>query len=115
MDLGLEVTERGNVAVLALRGEVDVSSAPRLRQRLVELATEGRAWVVVDLSAVEFLDSTGLGILVSGLRRFRLLGGDLTLAGAQPRILRVLEMTRLDRAFDVYASVDAAVAAAPVG
>jgi anti-sigma B factor antagonist len=111
MDLGLEVTERGSIAVLSLRGEVDVSTAPRLRQRLVELATEGRAWVVVDLSGVEFLDSTGLGVLVSGLRRFRSLGGDLTLAGPQPRIVRVLDITRLDRAFDVYDSVTAAVAA----
>jgi anti-sigma B factor antagonist len=111
VDLGLDVSERGTLAVLALRGEVDVSTAPRLRQGLVELATEGRASVVVDLSGVEFLDSTGLGVLVSGLRRFRLLGGDLMLAGAQPRILRVLEITRLDRAFDVYDSVDAAAAA----
>ena len=111
MDLGLDVSERGTVTVLALRGEVDVSTAPRLRQGLVELATEGRSSVVVDLSGVEFLDSTGLGVLVSGLRRFRLLGGDLILAAAQPRIVRVLEITRLDRAFDVYESVDAALAA----
>jgi anti-sigma B factor antagonist len=111
MDLVLDVSERDHLAVLALRGEVDVSTAPKLRQQLVELATEGRPWVVVDLSEVAFLDSTGLGVLVSGLRRFRLLGGDLILAAAQPRILRVLEITRLDRAFDLFASVDAAVTA----
>lgn len=112
MDLGVEVTEQAGIPILGIRGEVDVSSAPRLRQSLVELANEGRAWAVIDLDHVEFLDSIGLGVLVSGLRRFRTMGGDLLLSCTQRRILRVLEITRLDRAFAVYDSVAAAVAAA---
>jgi anti-sigma B factor antagonist len=109
MDLGLEVAEHDGVAVLGLRGEVDMSTAPRLRQAIVELAAGGRHRVVVDLDKVEFLDSTGLGVLVSGLKRFRTLGGDLVLSCTQPRILRVLEITRLDRAFTVCDSVVGAV------
>lgn len=110
MDLGLEVSEREGAVVLTVRGEVDVSTAPRLRQRLVELASDGRERVVVDLDLVEFLDSTGLGVLVGGLKRFRSLGGDLILVCTQRRILKVFEITGLTRAFTVHESVDAAVA-----
>ncbi len=112
MDLGLEVKELEGVSVLSVRGEVDVSTAPRLRQSLVELAEDGRKALVVDLDPVEFIDSTGLGVLVSGLKRFRTQGGDLILACSQPRILRVLEITGLDRAFTVCETVESAVSAA---
>ena len=112
MDLGWEVTDHDGVPVLSVRGEVDVSTAPRLRQALIELATDGRERVVVDLDGVEFLDSTGLGVLVSGLKRFRTLGGDLILSCSQGRVLRVFEITGLDRAFEIRQSVAAAVAVA---
>ena len=111
MDLGLEVTAHDGVPVLVVRGEVDVATAPRFRQSIVELSGEGSKWAIVDLEGVDFLDSTGLGVLVSGLKRFRTLGGDLLLICTQRRILRVFEITRLDRAFSVFASRDEAVAA----
>jgi anti-sigma B factor antagonist len=109
MDLGLEVSEFEGAVVLTVRGEVDVSTAPRLRQRLVELASDGRQRVVVDLDQVDFLDSTGLGVLVGGLKRFRSLGGDLILVCTQRRILKVFEITGLTRAFVVHDSIDDAV------
>ncbi len=112
MDLQLEVNNHAGVPVLAVAGEVDVSTAPRLRQELVELAAAGNERVVVDLGQVEFLDSTGLGILVSGLKRFRTLGGDLLLVCTQPRVLKVFEITGLTRVFSIHESVPDAVAAA---
>jgi len=111
MDLRLEVTEQDSVSVLGVCGEVDVSTAPRLRQAIIELASEGRSQLVVDLDQVEFLDSTGLGVLVSGLKRCRSLGGDLVLVCSQARILRVLDITRLNRAFAVCSSTAEAAAA----
>lgn len=112
VDLGLDVTERHGAVVVRVRGEVDVSTAPRLRQELVELAGQGRQLVVVDLDDVDFLDSTGLGVLVGGLKRFRSLGGDLVLVCTGERILRILAITRLDRAFTVHDSVDAVLSRA---
>jgi anti-sigma B factor antagonist len=109
MDLVMESTEHAGVPVLGVRGEVDVSTAPRFRQALLEMASHGPAVVVVDLDGVAFIDSTGLGVLVSGLKRLRSLGGDLLLVCTQPHILRVLEVTRLDRAFDVHATIASAV------
>lgn len=108
MDLGLEDTERNGRTVLAVRGEVDVYTAPRLRERLVELVAAGSRDVVVDLEGVEFLDSTGLGVLVGGLKRLRSHDGDLSLVCTQPRILKVFEITGLTKVFAIHPSVDAA-------
>ena len=110
-DLRLEATERDGVAVLAVFGEVDVATAPQLRQMLVETASAGHQRVVVDLTQVEFLDSTGLGVLVSGLKRFRTFGGDLTVAGAQARVRKVFDITGLTNVFGLHETVDDAVAA----
>lgn len=108
MDLGLDVSERNGFTVLAVKGEVDVYTAPRLRERLVELVGEGNYKIVVDLGEVEFLDSTGLGVLVGGLKRLRSHDGDLTLVCTQHRILKVFEITGLTKVFSIFESVDAA-------
>jgi anti-sigma B factor antagonist len=112
MDLRLDVTDHDGIEVLSVHGEVDVSTAPRLRQQLVETASSGHDSVVVDLDSVEFLDSTGLGVLVSGLKRFRTQGGDLHLVCNPPRILRVFEITGLTKVFAIHPTVDDAVSAA---
>ena len=95
--------------MLAVAGEVDVATAPRLRERLVDLVTEGNHRIVVDLESVDFLDSTGLGVLVGGLKRVRSHDGDLALVCTQRRILKVLEITGLTKVFTIHDSVDSAI------
>jgi len=112
MDLGLDVSEHGATTVLSVRGEVDVYTAPRLREKLVELVSQGKHTIVIDLEAVDFLDSTGLGVLVGGLKRARSHEGELSLVCTQHRILKVFEITGLTRVFAIHDSVDGAVAAA---
>ena len=99
--------------VLRLAGDVDVATAPRLRERLVELVTDGPPNVVVDLSGVAFIDSMGLGALVGGLKRARAHDGDLRLAGASDHVAKVLAITRLDQAFVVADTADSAIAGSP--
>src|ERR687893_2887603 len=111
MDLGLDVTERDGYAVLSVHGEVDVYTAPRFRERLIELVTEGRHQIIVDLQGVDFLDSTGLGVLVGGLKRLRSHDGDLVLVCTQSRILKVFEITGLTKVFAIHATVDEATGA----
>lgn len=111
MDLGLEDSERDGTTVLTVRGEVDIYTAPRLRERLIELVSQGKYKIVVDLEQVEFLDSTGLGVLVGGLKRVRSHDGDLSLVCTQSRILKVFEITGLNKVFTISDSVDAAVGA----
>ncbi len=109
MDLGIDVDDsRPPHVVVAVKGEVDIATAPKLREKLVELASQGVHQVVVDLDGVEFLDSTGLGVLIGGMKRLRGHDGDLTLVCTQPRILKVFEITGLNRAFAIHDSVDQA-------
>lgn len=97
------------VPTLAVSGEIDVSTAPALRDRLVALALEGPVTVVVDLSEVTFLDSTALGVLVSALKRLREDGGGLRLVVASGSVARVLEITGLAEVFPIFESLALAV------
>jgi anti-sigma B factor antagonist len=115
VDLGLDVVERNGFAVLSVHGEVDVYTAPQFRERLIQLVDQGQRRIVVDLEGVEFLDSTGLGVLVGGLKRVRSHDGDLALVCTQRRILKVLEITGLTKVFSIHDSVDTAVAGAGQG
>jgi len=112
MELGLDVDDaRPPYTVVRVQGEVDVYTAPRLRETLLELVNEGKRQIVIDLGGVEFLDSTGLGVLVGGLKRVRSHEGDLRLVCTQSRILKVFEITGLTTVFSIFDSVDAATAA----
>lgn len=111
MDLRLDVSQRDGWSVLAVGGEVDVATAPRLREKLIELVNAGNHRIVVDLSAVEFLDSTGLGVLVGALKRVRTHDGDLALVCTESRVLKVFEITGLTKVFAMHGSVDEAVSA----
>ena len=113
VDLGLDVSERGGYSVLAVSGEVDVATVPRLREQLHGLVAEGNTRIVVDLDGVDFLDSTGLGVLVGALKRVRSSDGELSLVCTQPRIRKVFEVTGLTKVFTLYDTVDEAVANPP--
>src|SRR5687768_8847236 len=108
-NLEVSVTDRGEFAVVAVVGEMDLASAPRLRERLVDLSDEGRRSIVIDLTRLDFVDSTGLGVLVGGLRRSRDMSGDLVLAGPPPGVLKMLAITGLGKVFTVCPDVDSAV------
>jgi len=107
MSLDIETERHGDITVLLLRGDLDVATAPQLRSVLVEAITDG-ARILVDLEAVGFLDSVGLGILVSGLKRARDGGGELELICTSRQVLRPFELTGLDKAFTMHRGRDAA-------
>ncbi|HEY2428824.1 MAG TPA: STAS domain-containing protein [Acidimicrobiales bacterium] len=95
--------------VLPLEGDIDLASAPALRARLAEATQDPPARVVLDMSQLDFIDSTGLGVLVGTLRRVRGGGGDVRIGGARPGIERVFSVTGLDRVFHLFPTVDEAV------
>ena len=111
MDLRLEVSEQGDWSVVEVGGEIDVATAPRLREQLITLVNAQRYRIVVSLEAVDFIDSTGLGVLISGLKRVRTHGGEFALVCTEQRILKVFEITGLLAVFNVYPTIDEAVAA----
>jgi anti-sigma B factor antagonist len=109
MDLRLELSERAGWSVLQVGGEVDVATAPRLREQLIKLVNDQRFRVVVDLGGVDFIDSTGLGVLIGALKRLRSHDGRLDLVIDDPRVLKVFDITGLDQIFTIHPTVELAV------
>ncbi len=91
--------------IVHLQGEVDLASAPQLRRELYDIIDQGHRWIAIDLSDVDFMDSTGLGVLIGALKRLREADGSLALAGFKPAVSRVFEITGLDRIFTIHASL----------
>ncbi len=110
MDLRLEVSEQDGWSVMQVVGEIDVATAPRLREQLIKLVNEERFRIVVDLEEVDFIDSTGLGVLIGARKRVRTHDGDVKLVCTEPRIVKVFEITGLDQVFQIHSSVSDAVA-----
>jgi anti-sigma B factor antagonist len=109
MDIVLRQHSDGDVPVLSVAGEVDLATAPQLRDALVRVAAEHPGTVVVvDLDGVALLDSVGLGVLIGGLRRMRASGGDVALVCTTPRLIELLALCGLDRVFEIHPSVAAA-------
>lgn len=111
--MNLKVSPRAvdGTQVLDLEGEVDVYTAPLLRQAIVDLVEGGATHVLINLERVDYLDSTGLGILIGGVKRLKEQGGALRLVGPSARITRIFEITGLNKIFDVYATERDALAA----
>lgn len=97
--------------VLAVAGEIDIYTAPLFKQAVVNLVSEGSTQVIIDLSDVTFMDSSGFGTLLGATKRLRPLGGGLHLAGANGTIQRMLHLTRLDTIMRVYPTPEEAVKA----
>jgi anti-sigma B factor antagonist len=110
VDLTLATREEDGRAIVAVGGEIDVYTAPKLRDQITELVSNGSYNIVIDLEAVEFLDSTGLGVLVGGLKKVRAHDGALELICSQERLLKIFRITGLAKVFVIHDSVDPSVA-----
>ena len=106
MDLKLGHYATDGIEVIDVQGEIDIYTAPRLRELLIDLVSTGSYQLVVNLDKVGFLDSTGLGVLVGGLRRVRAHDGSLDLVCTQQRILKIFRITGLTEVFGIFDSVD---------
>jgi anti-sigma B factor antagonist len=96
--------------LIAVRGEVHVSTAPEFSERLNDAIAGGKTGVVIDMTGVDFIDSTGLSVLLNALRRVTRQQGTLALAVSNPTVLRLFEITRLDSTFDILPDRDTAIA-----
>ena len=109
VDLSLTTRNEGERSVIEVGGEIDVYTAPKLRETLISLVDNGRYHLVVDLEKVDFLDSTGLGVLVGGLKRVRTHDGSLSLVCTSERLLKVFRITGLTKVFDIHPDVESAL------
>ena len=107
----IDVETRGNrVAVIGFAGRLDMLSAVDVKQKLVEVVEGGSHRLVIDLDKVSFVDSSGLGALISGLKAARVAGGDLRLARPDKQVRYILEVSTLERVLRPYATVEEALA-----
>jgi anti-sigma B factor antagonist len=107
-------SERGvdaRTAVIAVEGEIHVSTAPEFSGVLAAAIERGHTQLVLDLTGVMFIDSTGLSVLLNALRRLSRAGGAMALVCSNPTVLRLFEITKLDTTFDIHAELEPAIAA----
>lgn len=97
------------VSIIDLQGEIDVYTAPQLKQQILDMLDKGVIHIIVNLADVEYLDSAALGVLIGGLKRLRERNGTLDIICPNTRIKRIFEITGLDKIFDIYATEDEAV------
>jgi len=100
--------------VLAVAGELDIYTAPRLREQILDLINDGQCHLVLHMDGVTFIDSTGLGVLIGALKRLRAQRGEIRVVATVEPVLRTMRITGLHRVFTPYRSVAEAVAAQPV-
>ncbi len=105
----IDVTKQNGVVVVAVEGEIDAETSPQLRERFDELLAEGEQSYVIDMAGVEFIDSSGLSAFVTLFKRVRIGEGDVRLCGLRPEVLKIFELTRLNRVFDIFEALAEAV------
>lgn len=108
MQLRIRIDEEGHRRVVHLVGECDMSTAPQLREALLPLRGPEIDELIVDASELEFMDSTGLGVVIGCLKRLRESGGVLKIVGATGPVRRVLEITGIDQIIPLHDSLEAA-------
>jgi anti-sigma B factor antagonist len=96
--------------VIRVAGEIHATTAPGFSERLNGAIDGGKTGVVLDLTGVDFIDSTGLSVLLNGLRRVTRVRGSMVIACANPTVLRLFEITKLDTTFEILPDCDEAIA-----
>lgn len=107
----IQTAKRNNHLVIQiLEPRVDAHNSDELKDYIAKLLENNEQKLVVDLSQVRFIDSSGLGALLSGYKNANLHHASLVLAGLQPRVQSMFELTRLNRVFEIYGDIDEALA-----
>ncbi|MBV8581176.1 MAG: STAS domain-containing protein [Candidatus Eremiobacteraeota bacterium] len=108
-DLSIHVHAVDDMQVFELTGSLDIATSPTVRAALTSASERNSHRLIVDLTRVDFLDSTGLGALIGGQRRAKEFGGEVRLVAKEGQILRLLRITGLLKVFAVYPTLDDAV------
>ena len=109
LTIDIKSEHHGEALIYSLRGSLDLATAPSVRAALIGAASEGNHEIIVDLTKLEFLDSTGLGALIGAHRRALENGGKVRLVVGEGQIYRLLNITGLIRVFPVYHTLDDAL------
>jgi anti-sigma B factor antagonist len=109
LDLKISGKQIDSIPILILDGEIDVYTAPRVKSSLVELVNEGKYKIIVDLNGIDFMDSSGLGVLVGGLKRVKPHQGVISIVCSKEKILKIFKITGLTKVFPIFDSQEEAL------
>ncbi|MDD2485310.1 MAG: STAS domain-containing protein [bacterium] len=110
MDIKVEVISVDEViAVVEIGGEMDVFTSPAIKKKVTEVIDSGRRFIIMDLGGVTYIDSTGLGLLISILKRVREKEGDLKIVGVTKQVQKVLDITGLNKILEIKSNVGEAI------
>lgn len=115
VELKISSRSQDDVVVVTVGGEIDLYTAPQLRDELVGSLDEGTRRLLVDMSRTEFCDSTGISVLLAAMKRAREKGGDLEIVAPRPAVMKVLEVTGLHEVFTIHSDLDVLPVAAGTG
>src|SRR5579875_3197574 len=108
-DVDFEVERQPSHTVIKVSGYLDISTSPRLREKILEVAGDDPAAVILDLGSIEFLDSSALGVVLNGWKLLQAEGGTLAVISPQARITKIFEITALNLSIHLYQSTDDAL------
>ena len=98
----IDVSKEGDIVVVVVEGDLDASTSPDLRAKFEEFIGQGENQYVIDLAGVPFMDSSAIAALVNLFKRVSIGAGDVKLCGLRGEIIKIFQLTRLDRAFDIF-------------
>jgi len=109
VSIDIQVEQMGNSSVISVRGEVDLYSSPGLRQEIKKQIKKKPEVLIIELSRVEYMDSSGVATLVEGLKNIGKKGGKLRLAGLTDPVQQVFRFAHLDKVFEIFPDLDKAL------
>ena len=104
-----EIARYGPWAIMRVTGEIDMATAPKLRQHVQKVTARAPQGLVLDLDNVDFIDSTGLGVMVGAAKRMRIVGGGFRIVCNQKHLNELFALTRLDAVFELFETLDEAL------
>lgn len=108
-DLNIKIQTQEKVSVLELSGDLDAFTCVKLHDTIIDITNDGVLSLIISMAKIKYIDSSGLGTLVGGLRRISELEGTLALCGASPQVRKVFDITGLSRVFQLYESREEAL------
>jgi anti-sigma B factor antagonist len=105
----IDVREVDKVVILDINGEIDLYNAPEIKSKITELTEQGKNDIIINLKKVSYIDSSGIGVLISSLSSLKKAGGSLKIINVYDSVKKVFELTKLTSFFDIYGSEEEAM------
>jgi len=110
MEIKIDVRAKGSdVTLIVIRGEIGTETVDQFKEKIDQIINDGKKKLVIDLQEVNYLNSMGLGVFASALKKLKKSNGDLKLINLSPTVMELLERSRLDKVFDVFETEEEAV------